>query len=315
MHILNRPFSGPADLPAMLELAHQFPADHLHVMDLPYRLCSWALDDPARVGLWANDQDQLLAWAVMQSPFWTIDCVCRPDLDDQLYGQILVWANDRAQQILPASGGRPTWFVMVFAHQAGRIRHLKQAGFACQSNMGEDSWEKVWLRHTDPLPVASKLPANLTIRPLAGPGEVEAYVALHQAVFESRNMTVEWRNRTFYHPSYTPHTDLVAAAPDGRLAAFCIGWLDQDSLAPAPLMVGQIEPLGVHADWRGQGLGQAILLECLRRLRQAGAGPIYVETDAFRSAALGLYESVGFQVIQRVEVYRQDVLPAEPNSE
>ena len=204
MEVIRREFSGKADLQAMAALARACPADHLHVVDLAYRFSSWAFDDPDNIALWVNPEGQLLAWAVMQTPFWTIDYACRPDADKSLHQQFLGWADSRA--------------------------------------------------------------------------------------------------RTASQPEYIADLDLVAVAPDGRLAAFCIGWLDRHT-EPA---CGQIEPLGVRADWRHLGLGRAILSEVLSRLQRYGASQIYVETDKQRNAALELYESVGFRIIQDVLVYRKD---------
>jgi hypothetical protein len=65
-----------------------------------------------------------------------------------------------------------------------------------------------------------------------GAGEVEACVALHRAAFDSRNMTVEWRARILVRPEYRSELDCVAVAPDGRLAAFGIGWLDRSAEPP-----------------------------------------------------------------------------------
>jgi hypothetical protein len=58
-------------------------------------------------------------------------------------------------------------------------------------------------------------PAEVTIRPLAGEAEVEAYVALHRTVFESKSMTAEWRARTLRRPEHIFDLDLVAVALDG----------------------------------------------------------------------------------------------------
>jgi mycothiol synthase len=295
--------SGETDKQAMIALAHVFPTDNLHVADLPYRLSSWAVDYPDNIGLWVNAEGQLLAWAVMQTPFWTIDYVYHPDAGTNLHQRILAWADHRARQVLDTPSGRPCWFVMVFASQTDRIRDLEEAGFVSQANVGEDSWSKVLMQRSAHIPVADyALPAGFSVRPLAGENEVEAYVQLHRAVFESKNMTAEWRTRTLRRPEYLPDLDLVAVAPDGRLAALCVCWLDKESEKPS----GQIEPLGVHQDFRKSGLGRAILSEGLRRLYLCGADRVYVETDKYRNAALGLYEAVGFRVIRDVLVYRKD---------
>ena len=299
-----RPFSGGRDLEAMLALARATTIANLHLVNLPYRLSSWALDDLDNVGLWVSAGGQLRAWAVTQAPFWTIDYTYDPERGVALHREILSWADDRARRLLGTPFGHPCWFVTVFADQTERIRDLEAAGFACQSEVGEDSWSKVLLQHAMEAPLADQLlPTGLTIRPLADESEVGAYVQLHRAVFESKSMTAEWRSRVLRQPEYRADLDLVAAAPDGRLAAFCVGWLGNDADGRC---LGQIEPLGVHEDFRNLGLGRAILCEGLRRLYSRGADKVYVETDKYRNAALGLYEGVGFRSIRDVLVYRKD---------
>ena len=302
MEIRQRQYSGEADKLAMISLAQLAPADHVHVVDLPYRLSSWALGDPGNAGLWVDVEGQLLAWAVMQAPFWTIDYALRPDAGDTLHRQVLAWADHRARALCDTAYGHPCWFVVVFAGQADRIRDLEDAGFACQADVEQDPWSKVLMERLARLPVADQpLPANLRIRPLAGEKEVDAYVALHRAVFESKNMTAGWRRRTLRGPEYLADLDLVAEAPDGRLVAFCVCWLSE-GLGPA----GQIEPLGVHTDYRSLGVGRAILSEGLRRLYLHGAARVYVETDKYRNAALQVYEAAGFRTTQDVLVFRKD---------
>ena len=302
--ITQRTFRGEVDRLAMIALARAFPTDNLHVVDLPYRLSSWALDDSDNIGLWADEEGQLMAWAVMQLPFWAIDYVYRPDGAEDLHEQILVWAERRARHLAATPGGHSCWFVNVFASQVDRIRDLEEAGFVCQADVGDDSWSKVLMRRPASMPVADcALPGRFDIRPLAAESEVEAYVQLHRAAFGSTSMTMEWRARTLHCPEHRADLDLVVVAPDGRLAAFCVCWLSENS---GGYLSGQIEPLGVREDLHGLGLGRAILSEGLRRLHLFGAESVYVETDVYRNAALGLYEAVGFRVLRDVLVYRKD---------
>jgi mycothiol synthase len=304
MKIGRRDFRGETDAQAMIALAHVCPTDNLHVVDLPYRLSSWALDHLDNIGLWVDHTGQPLAWAVMQTPFWTIDYACHPEASRDLHPQLLAWAERRARQIVETPGGRSSWFVMAFASQVDRIHDLEEAGFKSQAHVGEDSWSKVLMQRPAQIPVADcALPAGFIIRPLAGEREVAAYVELHQAVFESKNMTAAWRARTLRRPEYLPDLDLVAVGPDGRLVAFCVGWLSKSSEGYSS---GQIEPLGVHPDFRELGLGRAILSEGLRRLYLRGADSVYVETDQYRDAALDLYQAVGFRPIRDVLAYRKD---------
>jgi ribosomal protein S18 acetylase RimI-like enzyme len=282
----------------LITLAGLDPANNLHVTDLPYRLSSWALDNPLTVQLWRAANGQLLAWAVLQTPFWALDYAIHPDAG-HLHPQILAWADGRARELLDTPYGHPAWFVNAFTRQRTRCAELEAAGFAAQTDVGEDSWSKVLLQRSSQAPIkAYPPPARFVVRPLAGESEVEAYVSLHRSVFESKNMTVEWRARTLQHPGYCPELDVVVAAPDGQLAAFCIGWLSGKR--------GQIEPLGCHKDYRRYALGRVALAETLRRLCALGAEGIIVETDSYRNTAFALYESLGFRVAEEVTVFRKD---------
>ena len=299
MENTQRSYRDGNDQQLMFALARRYPADHLRVVDLPYRLSSWALDDPENARLWFDPDGALLAWAVLQTPFWTIDITCRPDAAPALYAEILAWADVRARQAVNTFYGHPAWYVMVFADQVLLIRELERAGFASQTNIGEDSWSKVFMRRPGGLPVKDyRIPPGFTVRSLAGEAEVGAYVDLHRDVFQTKNMTVEWRQRTLKQPDYHPDLEVVVAAPDGRLAAFCIAWLHGKN--------GQIEPLGCHADYRRYALGRVALAEALRRLQAAGVEQIYVETDNYRDTAMKLYEHMGFEGFRQVWVYRKD---------
>ena len=301
MSITHRSYTGEQDKSLMSSLAREFPEDHIHVIDLPYRLSSWVLDDPDNVRLWFDEHENLMAWAVFQTPFWTIDCACHPEHESYIHREIVSWADDRAHAIAGTPYGHPAWYVTVFSEQVNRIRDLEEAGFTCQSYVGENSWSQVLMRRSLPTPVRAYEPRpGFTVRPLAGEREVEKYVDLHQAVFQSKNMTVEWRRRILQHPNYIPNLDIVVESPDGRLVAFCICWFDGKTMS------GHVEPLGSHKDFRAYGLGRVALSEGLRRLQSLGAKQIFVETDNYRNTALRLYELFGFQVLREVLIYRKD---------
>jgi mycothiol synthase len=301
MKFHQRGFSGDVDKFAMAGLAKQFAMANLHVIDLPYRLSSWALDDPKNIALWLDEEERLAAWAVLQTPFWTIDYVVDPTVEGQLHREILTWAEQRAGEILSTPYGHPAWYVMVFEKQKTRIRDLEHLGFKCQADVGENSWSKVLMRRDALLPIkVYQPPAGYVVRSLHGEAEVEAYVELHRSVFESKNMTVDWRRRAIRHPSYRQDLDIVVEAPGGRLAAFCICWFDEQSCS------GQVEPLGCHQDFRQSALGRVALSEGLHRLQMLGAKNIDVETDCYRNTAFRLYEAFDFQVIQNVLVYRKN---------
>ncbi|MFN8493382.1 MAG: N-acetyltransferase [Caldilineaceae bacterium] len=305
MQLIQRTYQGSRDQERMMALVCDHPQDNFHIIDLPYRFSSWAFDNPANVSLWEDEQGELLAWAVLQTPFWTLDYAYHPAAPATLPAQLLAWADQQAHANLASVYGRPLWFVNVFDWQTQRQRDLETQGFVSVADWVENPWTKVLLHHqpTHPLTV-QPLPDGYTLRPLRGVQEVAAYVALHRAVFESESMTTAWRERTLLHPAYQPQMDLVIEDAAGKLAAFCVCWFAPNGIKGRPS--GQIEPLGVRADQRQHGLGRAILSEGVRRLYAQGAEHVVVETDNYRNAAFTLYESVGFQVQENVLVYRKD---------
>lgn len=51
----------------------------------------------------------------------------------------------------------------------------------------------------------------------------------------------------------------------------------------------------VHPDFRGQGLGKALVLECISRATRHGAKGILLEVNVPNPAAMALYDSLGFE--------------------
>lgn len=284
--------AGTDEIRRIAAFVRSHPRASRHVVDLPYRLASHAARDPANRGLWTDQHAKLRAYALAQTPMWTLDYV-RSDADPDLEREILAWGIDRWREIA-ASGGPHTMCVDVAADDAERQALLESLGFTRYE----------WRQHhlAQPLPAAippSEAPTGFELRPLDGEAEVEGYVALHRAAFGSENMTVAWRRQTLDMPEYRSDLDLVAVAPDGQLAGFFIGWL----ATVVGRIEAQIEPLGVRPDLQGRGLGRALIHEALRRFAAAGAARAHIEVDVDNRAATQLYAGAGFQVEQTVLKY------------
>lgn len=282
--VIQRPYAGPADWGRMADLADAHPGQHLHVIDLPYRLTSWSLDDRRNACLWEDENGAVRGWAALQIPWATMDIGQHPaavglEIDMLHWGvaRAQSWANEHKRELTLCQG--------VLEQQLEARAWLTANGFA------PTDWQTLHL--TRPLAEdgpAPHLPTGFTLRSLRGQAEVADYVAVHHAAFDTNNMTMEWRTRTLRTPHYRSDLDLVAVAPDGRLAAFCIGWALPDHSET------QVEPLGVHPDFQHLGLGRALVLESLRRMRNLGARLAHVETYSVNDPARSLYESIGFQL-------------------
>jgi ribosomal protein S18 acetylase RimI-like enzyme len=295
----------PDELPTALAVADASSLGLPHLADWPYRFASWALDDRDNAQGWFDDAGGLLGWAVLQTPFWAFDVVAHPEAPAALYREMLAWATARARTLRAAGAGRPMWFVSISASCEAQRRDLDMLGFADVSEADENPWSKVLFALPERRRVASPpLPAGMLMRSLRVPEEVDAYVALHRDVFESDSMTAAWRARTTQMPGYRNALDLALTAEAGELCGFCVAWLRERKPGER---VGQIEPLGIKQAYRGRGLSQALLAEAVQRLRDDGAGRIYVETDEQRESAMAAYRAMGFEVTRQVRVYRYDV--------
>ena len=299
-----RAYGGEGDLGPMAALVRLQPEENVHLADLPYRLSSWALDDPANAALWETPAGELMAWAVLQAPFWALDYAYHPAAPADTHARILDWADERARAMRGTRLGRLAWFVNIFDGQRLRQQELAAHGWASQADVGEDSWTKVLFQLKRPITSPVPPPQGYHLRSLRGAGEVEGYVALHRAVFGTENMTVGWRQAMLRHPDYRPELDLVAVDKDGALAGFCVCWFTSEGGGGRPS--GQIEPLGVREDARRCGLARALVEEGLSRLAQLGSEAVVVETDDCRDDAYSFYEAVGFRVARKILVYRKD---------
>jgi predicted N-acetyltransferase YhbS len=279
---------GIPDTALLLEmqvLAARHPDRSTHAVDLPYRL-AWANPDrpwTVHTALW-RDEDRLAAWAVWNPGSWVLEAAVEPALAERLWPELLAWGK---QQLHEQAGGPAEplrWHVTSRADDIERIALLEARGFRRQP------WSLVhYERSLDGPIAATPPPPGFTIRPMAGEAEVPAYVASHRAAFNSTHMREEWRHRTLRAPGYRPDLDLVAVDSEGRVVGFAIVWL-------GPLVDGRcegtFEPVGVHPEFHRRGLGRALLLEGMRRLKLAGATHALVATEDTRLPANALYSSV-----------------------
>ena len=94
---------------------------------------------------------------------------------------------------------------------------------------------------------------------------------------------------------------MVAAADDGRIASFCITWMDDVTKE------GHFEPVGTAPEFQGKGLGKAVLTEALLRLQSMGMRHASVVTLETNLPACALYRSVGFQGVGRLGCFERSI--------
>lgn len=81
------------------------------------------------------------------------------------------------------------------------------------------------------------------------------------------------------------------AVDDGRV----VGWCDIRREEPEAMAHVGLLGMGVHVDYRGQGLGRQLLERCLEHATRLGLERVGLEVFASNGPAVALYESMGFR--------------------
>ncbi len=104
-------------------------------------------------------------------------------------------------------------------------------------------------------------------------------------------MTAARRLAIMRAPTYERVLDLVAVAPDGELAAFCICSVEEPAGAKT---VGFTDSIGTHPRYRRHGLAKALVTAGLRLLRQRGVATAELGTSSANKPMRRLAEALGF---------------------
>lgn len=291
---------GKEEFRQLYDLAVKSPINSGNIFDLPYRFASWSAADLSNTFICEDEAGRILAWATIQLPFWALDFAVAEHGSLASLDTILDWADTRMAGHYALDRDRDCWFVTVLENQAEAIGLLEGHGFACQSQEGENAWEKRLLEKRI-TPHKEKRRDGHAIRSLRVPGELELYVALHQEVFGTKNMTIPWRSQAVEGIHYDNSYDLVCEDHDGSLVGFCIAWANRAE------KIAHIEPLGVSKKYEGRGIGTALLRELEIRLAEDGIEKLLVETDVSRERALGIYERNGFLETGKILVFRKNL--------
>lgn len=264
----ERPYAGDSDRRDMIALLMRVrpPAwlpDYPGVADLRELLCLPSAQ--ANTRLWVDETGRIRAFALVDAYnnlLFEID----PAVDShELQAQIVYWGLQCVRNIAPDGGDNLTLDAACREDDVERADMLARYGFIRQPHQSLHLARA--LDETIPEPI---LPAGFHIRPLNGPAEVEAWVALHRLAFGTQNMTVEEKSAMMSQPDYDPLLDLVAVAPNGRLVAYCVGGISREENARTGRNEGHTDPIATHPDFRKRGLAKALLLTGLQLLKARG---------------------------------------------
>jgi ribosomal protein S18 acetylase RimI-like enzyme len=254
-----------------------------HIGELPHRIYEnlrgrWPLGEVVRV--W-EDGDGIAGLAITMRFGVAFDVLAAPALRGrEAEREMLRTAFELTARLM--GDGAPFVLTDVWDCDAARIGLLAELGFEHFRN-----WEHVRERGLDgPLPEA-QAGRDFELR-CAGPADAGQLAAVRNDCFGETWTGEQYLSQVMGKPGYEPSREIVAVAPDGRIAAFAVYWPDLLN------RTGHFEPVGAHSDFRGRGLARAVMLRAMRDMRDLGMTCVTVNHLGENAPARKLYESIGF---------------------
>lgn len=123
---------------------------------------------------------------------------------------------------------------------------------------------------------------DVTVRP-AEQGDVPALTALEKDCF-----SMPWKEDSFSFAIANPELFyLPVLLLDGEIVGYAV--------MQCLFEEGELQNIAVHEDYRGEGYGKMLLLDCLDTACAQNAERVFLEVREGNTVARSLYESVGFE--------------------
>ncbi len=315
-----RPYRGEADLDAIAHLINTCDAvDQLDqgtsITELQQEFNTPSLDQARDLKLWEDTEGKLIGFGQLWIPplgevsnnffrFFAHPRVRGSDLEKQ----IVAWGEGRMREVKQEHGVQQLNLQSsTRADQSQRIALLERCGFTPERYF-------FTMERSLSLPISEpQLPEGFTIRQIEGEKDTQAWVEMYNQTFIDHwghyDFTVELANHYLRDPHYKPELDLIAVAPDGTFAGFCYCHINPEDNQRNQRNEGWITGLGTRRGFRKLGIGRAMLLTGIQRLKAAGVDRAKLGVDSQNPSSAGrLYESVGFHQVHTHIWFIKDVL-------
>jgi len=145
--------------------------------------------------------------------------------------------------------------------------------------------------------VAQPADVDATVR-RATRADLLAVFRIEEAVFQQ-----PWPYSAFERQLGTPGFLVAEASDPGAAVA---GYVVADEVPGHGRPLGHVKNLAVRSEYRGRGLGKALLSRGMAALASQGARSVKLEVREGNDAARGLYEAFGFEYVRTLPGYYAD---------
>ncbi len=310
----KRPYTSSTDFVAIANLINACDAvdkleEETTVAELEIEFSAPSINLQRDLQFWENEDDELIGFASLwiTEPSESIDGYLSFYIHPNhrhinLESEIIAWAERRMVEVSEEKQIPVRLLIGLRDSQHERIKIVENHGFqsiryffTMERNLQEDI----------PKP---QFPQGFTIRHMNGEADAQSWVDMFNNSFidhwNHHDLTVENLIHFLKEPSYRPELDLIAIAADGTFAAACHCHISTEENARTGRSEGWIGVLGTRRGYRRMGLGKAMLLSGLHKLKSVGMNTARLGVDADNpSGALGLYQSVGFYKVHTSITY------------
>lgn len=150
------------------------------------------------------------------------------------------------------------------------------------------------------------LPAGITVRPFSPGADEAAWLAVNHRAFSHHPEQGSWTLDDLLMREAEPWFDpdgFFLAERDGRLAGF--HWTKvhpPEGAGTGP--IGEVYVVGVDPGEQGGGLGKALTMTGLAHLRRQGLAEVMLYVDEDNTAAVKMYQALGFELWSTDVMYR-----------
>jgi ribosomal protein S18 acetylase RimI-like enzyme len=259
------------------------------------------------VALW-EDAQGIAAVAIFEPPLnFAFDLHPRLRSETPLASEVFSWAERKRAGLLGREGPVPAAYQMLEERTLSveaRDTDEQRMAFLRERGYNQADRFSVHLVRDLAAPIeAPVLSAGLRLRH-SSDADIEARAELHRdawSVWGVSTFSASRYGRLREQPVYDETLDVLVEDGDGSLLSSAIAWYD-----PAT-KVGHFEPVGTRPSAAGRGLGRAVVMEGLRRLRERGATTALIGTASVNAPAIRCYESCGFELLERAHLYSKRV--------
>lgn len=180
---------------------------------------------------------------------------------------------------------------------------LEHHGFIFREPQQQSIVMQIDMNQYEPQPVV--LPAGYGFRALRR-DDLTDWLHVKNEVFESSS-DVAWFMTTFGNrPGFDPAGWRLLYCQD-EVAGLAAADFHRDPDDLSIISGCQIEYVGMLEEHRGKKLGEALMVECLNYTKQHGVVPCQLITQPFRTAAVSLYEKLGFRKVRENRLYEKSL--------